>query len=128
MFVSVNHEMGINLILHYAQIHGQLCWELSNIHCGCPLTCLNVLILVNIVLLYSTNHIYLQMPNTFGFCKCVCTCVRKHSSAFRTSLNWLMNLKCIWHELKIHVLRLPRFGNFDFVICERLVGLVSFEN
>ena len=41
------------------------------------------------------------------FGKCVCTCVRKHSNEFRTSLNWLKNLKCVWHEKKIHVLRLP---------------------
>ena len=50
------------------------------------------------------------------FGKCVCTCVMKHSNVFRTSLNWLKNLKCIWHEPKIHVLRLPcfrNFGNFD---------------
>ena len=52
------------------------------------------------------------MPNAFGFGKCVCTCVRKHSNAFnRTSLNWLKNLKCVWHEPKIHVIRLPRFGS-----------------
>ena len=62
---------------------------------------------------YSTNHIYLHMPDFFGFWQMRCTCVRKHSSAFKTSLNWLKNLKCIWHEPKIHVLRLPRFGNFD---------------
>ena len=43
---------------------------------------------------------------------------------FRTSLNWLRNLKCVWHEPKIHVLRLPHFGT---VICECLVGLVSLE-
>ena len=47
------------------------------------------------------------------FGKCVCTCVRKHSNAFRTPLNWLKNLKCVWHEPKIHVLRLPHFGNCD---------------
>ena len=52
---------------------------------------------------------------------------RKHSNALRPSQNWLKNLKCVWHEPKIHVLRFPHFGNFDPVICERLVGLVSFE-
>ena len=47
------------------------------------------------------------------FGKCVCTCVKKHSNAFRTSLNWLTNLKCIWLEPEIHILCLPRFGNCD---------------
>ena len=40
-------------------------------------------------------------------------------------MNCLKNLKCVWHEPKIHVLRLPYFGKI--LICESLVGLVSFE-
>ena len=54
----------------------------------------------------------------------VCTCVTKHSNAFQTFLNWLKNSKRVWHEPKLHISRLPLFAN---VICERLVGLVSFE-
>ena len=52
----------------------------------------------------------------------------KHSNAFRNFLNWLKNLKHVWHEPKLHILRLPLFANFDHsVICERWVGLVSFK-
>ena len=47
------------------------------------------------------------------FGKCVCTCVTKHSNAFRTFLNWLKNSKRVWHEPKLHILRLPIFANFD---------------
>ena len=47
------------------------------------------------------------------FGKRVCTCVTKHSNAFRTFLNWLKNLKRVWHEPKLHILRLPLFANFD---------------
>ena len=43
----------------------------------------------------------------------VCTCVTKHSNAFRTFLNWLKNSKRVWHERKLHILRLPIFANFD---------------
>ena len=49
----------------------------------------------------------------------VCTCVAKHSNTFRTFLNWLKNLKRVLHEPKL------RFS--QIVICERLVGLVSFK-
>ena len=31
------------------------------------------------------------------FDKRVCTCVTKHSNAFRTFLNWLKNSKRVWH-------------------------------
>ena len=49
------------------------------------------------------------------FGKRVCTCVTKHSNAFRTFLNWLKNLKRVWHEPKLHILRLPLFGfGFSF--------------
>ena len=41
------------------------------------------------------------------FGKCVCTCVTKHSNAFRTFLNWLKNSKRVWHEPKLHISRLP---------------------
>ena len=47
------------------------------------------------------------------FGKRVCTCVTKHSNAFRTFLNWLKNSKRVWHEPKLHILRLPIFANFD---------------
>ena len=47
------------------------------------------------------------------FGKRVCTCVTKHSNAFRTFLNWLKNSKRVWHEPKLHILRLPLFANFD---------------
>ena len=47
------------------------------------------------------------------FGKRVCTCVTKHSNAFRTFLNWLKNSKRVWHERKLHILRLPIFANFD---------------
>ena len=43
----------------------------------------------------------------------VCTCVTKHSNAFRTFLNWLKNLKRVLHEPKLHISRLPLFANFD---------------
>ena len=47
------------------------------------------------------------------FGKRVCTCVTKHSNAFRTFLNWLKNSKRVWHERKLHILLLPIFANFD---------------
>ena len=47
------------------------------------------------------------------FGKRVCTCLTKHSNAFRTFLNWLKNSKRVWHERKLHILRLPIFANFD---------------
>ena len=47
------------------------------------------------------------------FGKRVCTCVTKHSNAFQTFLNWLKNSKRVWHERKLHILRLPIFANFD---------------
>ena len=43
----------------------------------------------------------------------VCTCVTKHSNAFRAFLNWLKNSKRVWHEQKLHISRLPLFANFD---------------
>ena len=55
---------------------------------------------------YSTNHVYLHRPN-------VCTCVTKHSNMFQTFLNWLKNSKRVWHEPKLHIMRLPLFANFD---------------
>ena len=47
------------------------------------------------------------------FGNCVCTCVTKHSNAFRTFLNWLKNSKRVGHEPKLHISRLPLFTNFD---------------
>ena len=47
------------------------------------------------------------------FGKRVCTCVTKHSNAFRTFLNWLKNSKRVWHEPKLHIMRVPLFANFD---------------
>ena len=47
------------------------------------------------------------------FGKRVCTCVTKHSNAFRTFLNWLKNSKRVLHEPKLHISRLPLFANFD---------------
>ena len=47
------------------------------------------------------------------FGKRVCTCVTKHSNAFRTFLNWLKNSKRVWHEPKLHILHLPIFAHFD---------------
>ena len=47
------------------------------------------------------------------FGKRVCTCATKHSNAFRTFLNWLKNSKRVWHQPKLHILRLPVFANFD---------------
>ena len=47
------------------------------------------------------------------FGKRVCTCVMKHSNAFRTFLNWLKNSKRVWHERKLHIMRVPLFANFD---------------
>ena len=35
------------------------------------------------------------------FGKRVCTCVTKHSNAFRTFLNWLKNLKRVWHVWQV---------------------------
>ena len=63
--------------------------------------------------MYSTNHVYLHRPNAFGFGNRVYTCVTKHSNAFRTFLNWLKNSKRVWHEPKLHILRLLFSQNFD---------------
>ena len=39
--------------------------------------------------------------------------ITKHSNAFRTFLNWLKNSKRVWHEPKLHIMRVPLFANFD---------------
>ena len=57
----------------------------------------------------------------------VCTCVTEHSNAFRTFQNWLKNSKRVWHEPKLHILRLPLFANFDLWSVSVWVGLVSFK-
>ena len=62
--------------------------------------------------LYPVTFIFIgQTRLVFG--KCVCTCVTKHSNAFRTFLNWLKNSKRVRHEPKLHISRLPLFANFD---------------
>ena len=50
------------------------------------------------------------------FGKRVCTCVMKHSNAFRTFLNWLKNSKRVWHERKLHIMigDLWALGGFSF--------------
>ena len=63
--------------------------------------------------IYSTNHVYLHRPNAFGFWQMRLHLCYKHSNAFRTFLNWLKNSKCVWHEPKLHISRLPLFANFD---------------
>ena len=58
------------------------------------------------------TFIFIGQTHLF-FGKRVCTCVTKHSNAFRTFLNWLRNSKRVWHQPKLHILRLPIFANFD---------------
>ena len=66
-------------------------------------------------------HMYMYVQITFIFIgqtrlvfgKRVCTCVMKHSNAFRTFLNWPKNSKRVLHEPKLHISRLPLFANFD---------------
>ena len=42
------------------------------------------------------TFIFIGQTHLF-FGKRVCTCVTKHSNAFRTFLNWLKNSKRVWH-------------------------------
>ena len=85
------------------------------------------LVSVSVLVFESAGHIHLNdnmrctVQITFIFIgqthlvfgKRVCTCVTKHSNAFQTFLNWLKNSKRVWHEPKLHILRLPIFANFD---------------
>ena len=65
-------------------------------------------------ILYTVQITFIFIGQTrLVFGKCVCTCVTKHSNAFRTFLNWLKNSKRVWHEPKLHISRLPLFANFD---------------
>ena len=69
----------------------------------------------------ETSHTCCTVQITFIFIgqthlvfgKRVCTCVTKHSNAFRTFLNWLKNSKRVWHERKLHIMPVPLFANFD---------------
>ena len=58
-----------------------------------------------------TFNVIGQTHLVFG--KRVCTCVTKHSNAFRTFLNWLKNSKRVLHEPTLHISRLPLFANFE---------------
>ena len=68
---------------------------------------------------YTVRHYTVQITFIFigqthlVFGKRVCTCATKHSNAFRTFLNWLKNSKRVWHEPKLHIMRVPLFANFD---------------
>ena len=63
---------------------------------------------------YSTNHVYLHRPKRVWFLATAFAHVlRNTQNAFRTFLNWLKNSKRVWHEPKLHILRLPLFANFD---------------
>ena len=75
-------------------------------------TNINIYIFHNVIHTVQITFIFIgQTHLVFG--KRVCTCVTKHSNAFRTFLNWLKNSKRVWHERKLHILRLPIFANFD---------------
>ena len=83
--------------------------------------CLSVCLYVIMYLCVSSpiSHHTVQITFIFigqthlVFGKRVCTCVMKHSNAFRTFLNWLKNSKRVWHERKLHIMRVPLFANFD---------------
>ena len=79
--------------------------------CGVDLSEYNRLSVGNTGTVQITFIFIGQTRLVFG--KCVCTCVTKHSNAFRTFLNWLKNSKRVWHEPKLHISRLPLFANFD---------------
>ena len=65
-------------------------------------------------ILYTVQITFIFIGQThLVFGKRVCTCVMKHSNAFRTFLNWLKNSKRVWHERKLHIMRVPLFANFD---------------
>ena len=67
---------------------------------------------INLAYTVQITFIFIgQTHLVFG--KRVCTCVTKHSNAFRTFLNWLKNSKRVWHEPKLHIMRVPLFANFD---------------
>ena len=59
------------------------------------------------------TSVYIHKPNAFGFWQPRLHLCTKHSNAFRTFLNCLKNSKRVWHEPKLHILRLPLFANFD---------------
>ena len=69
---------------------------------------------INVYRLYTVQITFIFIGQThLVFGKRVCTCVTKHSNAFRTFLNWLKNSKRVWHEPKLHIMRVPLFANFD---------------
>ena len=82
-------------------------------------TIINNLFQINInftfkILLNTVQITFIFIGQThLVFGKRVCTCVMKHSNAFRTFLNWLKNSKRVWHERKLHIMRVPLFANFD---------------
>ena len=77
----------------------------------------NKINLVFIPYIYHNNTVQItfifmcQTRLVFG--KCVCTCVTKHSNAFRTFLNWLKNSKRVWHERNCTFRVCLLFANFD---------------
>ena len=94
-------------------------------------TCETRFAATNMHILYKTYLLKYTVQITFIFIgqthlvfgKRVCTCVTKHSNAFRTFLNWLKNSKRVWHVWHVwHVWN----ANFDvWSVIERCVGLVS---
>ena len=61
--------------------------RVSVLKCGNVLLC-NCTVQITFIFIGQTHLV-------FG--KRVCTCVTKHSNAFRTFLNWLKNSKRVWH-------------------------------
>ena len=74
----------------------------------------SIIFFVNWLSAYTVQITFIFIGQThLVFGKRVCTCVTKHSNAFRTFLNWLKNSKRVWHERKLHIMRVPLFANFD---------------
>ena len=85
-----------------------------NIHYGSVAQCHTKMANYCVLLVYTVQITFIFIGQThLVFGKRVCTCVMKHSNAFRTFLNWLKNSKRVWHERKLHIMRVPLFANFD---------------
>ena len=83
-------------------------------HDGTIVTYKEVIMLCVLRGLHTVQITFIFIGQThLDFGKRVCTCVTKHSNAFRTFLNWLKNSKRVLHEPKLHISRLPLFAHFD---------------